>query len=68
MGAADLRKPAPSTRGPEWTYLTRDYFCVEPVSHVNNAIQMGDPAAHGLVALPAGDTMEAWMTVEVSKA
>jgi len=45
----------------------RDYFCVEPVSHVSNAIQMGDPAAHGLVALPAGETMEASMTIEVER-
>ena len=44
-----------------------DYFCIEPVSHVSNAIQMGDPAAHGLVALEAGDTIEAWMTIEVAK-
>jgi aldose 1-epimerase len=46
----------------------RDYYCVEPVSHVSNAIQMADPAAHGLVALAAGDTLEAWMTIEVAKA
>jgi len=51
-----------------FTPPTRDYFCVEPVSHVSNAIQMADPAAHGLVALPAGETMEAWMTIEVAKA
>ena len=50
-----------------YTPPTRDYFCVEPVSHVNNAIQMADPAAHGLVALPAGETMEAWMTIEVNR-
>ena len=50
-----------------FTPPTRDYFCVEPVSHVNNAIQMADPAAHGLVALPAGDTFEAWMTIDVTK-
>lgn len=45
---------------------TRDYFCVEPVSHVSNAIQMGDPTAHGLVALKAGDTLEAWMAIAVA--
>ena len=50
-----------------FTPPSRDYFCVEPVSHVNNAIQMADPAAHGLVALPAGETMEAWMTIEVNR-
>jgi aldose 1-epimerase len=51
-----------------FTPPTRDYYCVEPVSHVSNAIQMGDPAAHGLVALGAGETLEAWMTIEVAKA
>ena len=50
-----------------FTPPARDYFCVEPVSHVSNAIQMGDPAAHGLVALAAGDTLEAWMTIEVAR-
>lgn len=49
-----------------YTPPTRDYFCVEPVSHVSNAIQMGDPTAHGLVALKAGDTLEAWMTMAVT--
>lgn len=46
----------------------RDYYCIEPVSHVSNAIQMGDPAAHGLEALAAGDTFEAAMTIEVTRA
>ena len=46
----------------------RDFFCVEPVSHVNNAIHMGDPMAHGLVALGAGDTLEASMTIAVARA
>ena len=43
----------------------RDYFCVEPVSHVSNAIHMADPAAHGIVALPAGETMEASMRLDI---
>jgi aldose 1-epimerase len=51
-----------------FTPPTRDYYCVEPVSHVSNAIQMADPAAHGLVALAAGDTLDAWMTIEVATA
>ena len=33
-----------------YTPPKHDYFCVEPVSHVSNAIHMADPAAHGLVA------------------
>lgn len=50
-----------------FTPPTRDYYCVEPVSHVSNAIQMGDPAAHGLVTLESGETFEASMTIEVAK-
>ena len=39
-----------------YTPPERDYFCVEPVSHVSNAIHMAEPAAHGLVALAPGAT------------
>ncbi|MGZ8260039.1 MAG: aldose 1-epimerase [Caldimonas sp.] len=43
-----------------------DHFCVEPVSHVTNAIHMADPAAHGLVALAPGATLDAWMRLDVA--
>ena len=51
-------------------YTPRDkpYYCVEPVSHVSNAIHMADPAAHGLVALAPGQHLEASMTLEVARA
>ena len=49
-----------------YTPAERDYFCVEPVSHVSNAIHMADPAAHGLVALAPGATLEAWMKLEIA--
>lgn len=49
-----------------YTPPDRDYFCVEPVSHVSNAIHMADPAAHGLVALAPGATLEAWMKLDIS--
>ena len=49
-----------------YTPADRDYFCVEPVSHVSNAIHMADPMAHGLVALAPGATLEASMTLSVS--
>ena len=49
-----------------YTPPERDYFCVEPVSHVSNAIHMADPMAHGLVALAPGATLEASMTLAVS--
>jgi aldose 1-epimerase len=49
-----------------YTPHDKDYFCVEPVSHVNNAIQMPDPTRHGLAALAAGDSTAAWMRLDVN--
>lgn len=51
-----------------FTPETRPYFCVEPVSHVSNAIHMADPAACGLRTLAPGETFEAWMRLEVHPA
>ena len=45
----------------------RDYFAVEPVSHVSNAIHMADPAAHGLVTLAPGETLSAWMKLDAAR-
>ena len=44
-----------------------DYFCVEPVSHVSNAIHMAEPAQHGLRTLATGETFEAWMRLDVAR-
>lgn len=44
----------------------KDYYCVEPVSHVSNAIHMAEPALHGLRDLAPGESFEAWMQIEVS--
>jgi aldose 1-epimerase len=44
----------------------KDYYCVEPVSHVSNAIHMAEPAQHGLRTLMPGEHFEAWMKLEVS--
>jgi aldose 1-epimerase len=49
-----------------FTPQDRGYFCVEPVSHVSNAIHMADPAAHGLRTVAAGESLEAWMKLEVA--
>ena len=49
-----------------YTPPQRDYFCVEPVSHVSNAIHMAEPAAHGLRSLASGATFEAWMQLDIS--
>ncbi len=44
----------------------KPYFCVEPVSHVSNAIHMADPRAHGLRTLEPQQRMEAWMRLDVA--
>ena len=49
-----------------YTPHDKDYFCVEPVSHVSNAIHMADPASHGLLTLEPGQATEAWMKLDVS--
>ncbi|MFO1328272.1 MAG: aldose 1-epimerase [Rubrivivax sp.] len=49
-----------------FTPATRDYFCVEPVSHVSNAIHMADPLAHGLQSVAPGATVDAWMRLEIA--
>ena len=49
-----------------YTPQHKDYYCVEPVSHVSNAIHMADPAAHGLRTLQPGESLDAAMTLEVA--
>jgi aldose 1-epimerase len=51
-----------------FTPETKSYYCVEPVSHVSNAIHMSDPAAHGLRSLAPQATLDAWMKLEVAPA
>ena len=51
-----------------FTPESKPYYCVEPVSHVSNAIHMSDPVAHGLRALEPGATLDAWMKLEVAPA
>jgi aldose 1-epimerase len=48
-----------------FTPETKPYYCVEPVSHVSNAIHMTEPAAHGLRSVAAGETLDAWMKLEI---
>ena len=42
------------------------YFCVEPVSHVSDAIHGDPPAALGLRTLQPGEPFEASMMLEVT--
>jgi len=48
-----------------YTPQRRDYYCVEPVSHVSNAIHMADPLAHGLRRVEPGASTDAWMQLDV---
>ncbi|MDL2338457.1 MAG: aldose 1-epimerase [Pseudomonadota bacterium] len=49
-----------------YTPADKPYFCVEPVSHVSNAIHMADPVAQGLRTLQPGESFEASMRLDVS--
>lgn len=49
-----------------YTPHDKDYFCVEPVSHVSNAIHMADPDSHGLLTLEPGKATDAWMKLDVT--
>jgi aldose 1-epimerase len=51
-----------------FTPQAKPYFCVEPVSHVSNAIHMADPLACGLKSVEPGQRLDAWMRLEVSGA
>jgi aldose 1-epimerase len=45
----------------------KPYFCIEPVSHVTNAIHMAEPLQHGLRVLAPGQVFDAWMRLEVAR-
>ena len=49
-----------------YTPQDKDFFCVEPVSHVSNAIHMADPLAHGLRSVAPGESTSAWMQLDVA--
>lgn len=49
-----------------FTPQARAYYCVEPVSHVSNAINMADPLAHGLRSLAPGEMTTTDMHLEIA--
>lgn len=51
-----------------YTPEVKPHYCVEPVSHVSNAIHMADPLAHGLRALAPQASLDAWMKLEIAPA
>ena len=40
-----------------YTPAAADFYCVEPVTHLNNAVQQAEPLQHGLVSLAPGGTL-----------
>ncbi len=51
-----------------FTQPGRDFVAIEPVSHVNNAInRLENPASLGLVILEPGQTWSAQMTIDVER-
>lgn len=48
-----------------FTPRDKPYYCVEPVSHVSNAINMADPIAHGLRSVAPGESFDASMTLDI---
>ncbi|WP_077034736.1 aldose 1-epimerase [Pelomonas sp. KK5] len=60
-----LRLTSSLNRAVVFTPPGRDFFCVEPVSHVNDAVHFPDPLARGLVALAPGATLAASMRLDI---
>ena len=48
-----------------YTPRDQDYFCIEPVSHLSDAIHRDDPLAHGLKCVAPGERIDATMKLEV---
>ncbi|HEY0648430.1 aldose 1-epimerase [Phenylobacterium sp.] len=68
LGKPPLRLTA--SRALRWLHVYappgEDFFCVEPVSHAPNALNMADPQAHGVWTLGPGDTGVAWMRLDLA--
>ncbi len=62
-----MRLASPLDRLVVYTPRTKPYFCVEPVSHLADAIHRDDPAAFGLVTLAPGARLDASMTLHVAR-
>jgi aldose 1-epimerase len=43
----------------------QDIFCVEPVSHAPNALNMADPTANGMHILSTAETLSVWMRLDL---
>lgn len=70
----DLGPEGPSlelTASPQMRWLHvfappgEDFFCVEPVSHAPNALNMDDPQAHGMQRLEPGVSLRTWIRLAI---
>ncbi|WKB51510.1 aldose 1-epimerase [Eleftheria terrae] len=50
-----------------YTPPEQDFFAVEPVSHANNALNLPDPASHGVVTLAPGASMGASIQLRIQE-
>ncbi|MEO6030323.1 MAG: aldose 1-epimerase [Burkholderiaceae bacterium] len=48
-----------------YTPPDKEYFCVEPVSHVPDAIHRDEPLTHGLKSVAPGERIDASMKLEI---
>ncbi len=63
--AMDVRITSALKRLVVYTTLARDSIAIEPVSHVNNAMNQSNPSALGVQLLQPGQSYAASMTVEM---
>lgn len=62
-----LQLASSMTRLVVYTPRDKPYYCVEPVSHVSNAIQLDDPLLHGLRSVEPGGSIDGSMTLKVAR-
>lgn len=51
-----------------YTPPLQPFFCVEPVSHLSNALQQPDPTQHGVRVVASGQSLSAWMRLDIAPA
>lgn len=70
LGAGKPALRLTASRALRWLHVyvppDGDFFCVEPVSHAPNALNMDDPHGHGVWTLEPGQTGVAWMHLDLA--
>lgn len=70
MSDSELRLTLHADSGYWVVYTPQDssFYCVEPVTHLNNAVQQDNPLQHGLVALAPGQWLQQVVTLRGQRA